>query len=96
MLPAGLDTFDDDFLLPPIYREGLKNRETGKEASSNFRSGASGRAQEHAASEDEQFEEKPTPPGTDSSITSGIKRRGGYLEWSLRHRLNKEILCRVF
>jgi UDP-N-acetylmuramoylalanine--D-glutamate ligase len=55
-----------------LYREGLKNRKTGKEASSNFRSGASGRALEHAGSEDEQFEEKPTPPGTDSSITSGI------------------------
>jgi Fe-S cluster assembly protein SufD len=62
------------FLQKRLYREGLKNRKTGKEASSNFRSGASGRALEHAGSEDEQFEEKPTPPGTDSSITSGIKQ----------------------
>ncbi|MEN9654073.1 MAG: lipid-A-disaccharide synthase [Chlamydiota bacterium] len=56
----------------PAYREGLKNRETGKEASSDFRSGVSSRALEHGASEDEKSGAKPTPPGTDSSVTSGI------------------------
>ncbi|MEN9654756.1 MAG: hypothetical protein RL235_868 [Chlamydiota bacterium] len=57
-----------------LYPEGLKNWETGKKASSDSRSGASGRALEHAASEDEQSEEKPTPPETNFSITRGISQ----------------------
>ncbi|MEN9654098.1 MAG: hypothetical protein RL235_210 [Chlamydiota bacterium] len=62
-------------LLPPkddLYREDLKNCETGKEAASNFRSGVSGRALKHAANEDEKFEAKPTALGNQSSIASGI------------------------
>jgi hypothetical protein len=51
----------------------LKNRETGKEAASIFQSGVSGHALEHAANEDKKLKAKPTPPGTDSSVTSGIK-----------------------
>jgi predicted AAA+ superfamily ATPase len=56
----------------PLYREGLQNWATGKEASSNSRSGANGRALEHAVSEDEKSEEKPTPPETNSPFTNGI------------------------
>ncbi|MEN9654589.1 MAG: hypothetical protein RL235_701 [Chlamydiota bacterium] len=55
-----------------LYPEGLKNWETGKEAASDFRSGVSGRALEHAANEDEKSEAKPTQPGTNFSITKGI------------------------
>jgi hypothetical protein len=55
-----------------VYREGLKNRETGNEASSDFRSGVSGRALEHGVNEDEKSGAKPTQPGTDSSVASGI------------------------
>jgi hypothetical protein len=55
-----------------IYREGLKNWKTGKEAVSVFQSGVSGRAQEHATNEDEKSETKPTPPGTNFSNTRGI------------------------
>ncbi|MEN9654605.1 MAG: hypothetical protein RL235_717 [Chlamydiota bacterium] len=55
-----------------LYREGLKNRETGKEAAPNVQSGVSGRAREHGTSEDRIFEAKLTPAGTDSSVTRGI------------------------
>ncbi|MEN9653988.1 MAG: hypothetical protein RL235_100, partial [Chlamydiota bacterium] len=51
-----------------------KNWETGKKASSNSRSGASGCALEHAASGDEKSEEKLMPPETNFSITSGIQK----------------------
>ncbi|MEN9655051.1 MAG: hypothetical protein RL235_1163 [Chlamydiota bacterium] len=62
-----------------VYPEGLKNWETGKEASSDSRSGASGCALEHAASEDEKSEEKPTPPETNFSITKGILQESSSL-----------------
>jgi hypothetical protein len=55
-----------------LYREGLKNWKMGKEASSDSRSGVSGRALEHGVSEDEEYEEKPTPPKNNSSVTRGI------------------------
>jgi hypothetical protein len=55
-----------------MYREGLKNWRTGKEAAADGRSGASGRALEHAASEDEQSAAKLTLLGTKFSIMSGI------------------------
>ncbi|MEN9654658.1 MAG: hypothetical protein RL235_770 [Chlamydiota bacterium] len=56
----------------PVYREGLKNWEMGKEAAANVQSGVSGRAREHATNEDETFAAKPTPPTTNFSVTSGI------------------------
>jgi biotin synthase len=55
-----------------LYRKGLKNWKTGKEAASIFQSGVSGHALEHAANEDEKLKAKPTQPGTNYSITSGI------------------------
>ncbi|MEN9654468.1 MAG: hypothetical protein RL235_580 [Chlamydiota bacterium] len=55
-----------------VYREGLKNWETGKEAASIFQSGVSGHALEHAANEDEKLKAKPTPPEINFSITRGI------------------------
>jgi undecaprenyl-diphosphatase len=64
-----------------IYREGLKNWETGKEASSDSRSGVSGHALEHAANEEEESEEKPTPPETNSSVTSGITPKWTDVLW---------------
>jgi MFS family permease len=57
-----------------LYREGLKNWETGKEAASIFQSGKSGHALEHAANEDEKLKAKPTSPETNSSVTSGITK----------------------
>jgi 23S rRNA (uracil1939-C5)-methyltransferase len=58
--------------LNQVYPEGLKNWETGKEASSGSRSGASDCALEHTASEDEKSEEKPALSETNFSITRGI------------------------
>jgi hypothetical protein len=51
----------------------LKKRKFGKEAPQNFCSEQAPIALSQGASENKNFEEKPTEPKTDSSITSGIK-----------------------
>jgi hypothetical protein len=55
-----------------LYREWLKKRKFGKEAPQNFCSEQVTIALSQGASENKNFEEKPTEPKTDSSITSGI------------------------
>ncbi|MEN9654031.1 MAG: hypothetical protein RL235_143 [Chlamydiota bacterium] len=56
-----------------LYHEGLKNWETGKEASSDSHSKANSRALEPAAArEDEKSEGRSTSPETNSSVTSGV------------------------
>ena len=55
-----------------VYREGLKNRELAKEAPQNFRLEQATIAGRQGASEDENFEVKPTQAKPDFSITSGI------------------------
>jgi preprotein translocase subunit SecA len=60
-----------------VYREGLENRQNGQEGSSDSLAGTRGIARGKTRSEDEKYEVKPTPAGSDFSITSGIKECGG-------------------
>ena len=55
-----------------ISREELKDREFGKKAPQIFYSEQGAVFENTARSENEKFEEKPTLPKTDSSITSTI------------------------
>ena len=55
-----------------IYRNNLKNRECGKKAPQNFDSERATIADRQGVSENRNFEEKPTPPKTDSSSCFGI------------------------
>ncbi len=50
-----------------LYRNNLKNREFGKEAPQNLHAERATIAQGQGASEHANFEEKPTPPKTNSS-----------------------------
>ena len=56
-----------------LYRNKLKNREFDKEALQNFDLERATIALEQGASEDLNFEGKPTPSKTDSSVCFGIK-----------------------
>lgn len=56
----------------PIYREGLKNWELGKEAAQIFMSGTNGIAFRQDVSEDQKFVAKPTPTKTNFSVTNGM------------------------
>jgi len=56
-----------------VYRNNLKNREFDKEASQNSHLERATLVRAQGASEDENFEKKPTSSKTDSSGCFGIK-----------------------
>jgi hypothetical protein len=61
-----------------IYRNNLKNREFGKEASQNSHLERATIVRAQGASEDENFEKKRAPSKTDSSGCFGIA-----LKWKI-------------
>ena len=60
------------YLPTRIYRNNLKNREFDKKASQNSHLEKATIVRAQGASEDENFEKKPTPSKTDSSGCFGI------------------------
>ena len=61
-------------ILDRLYRNNLQNREFGKKAPQNFDSERATIADRQGASENRNFEEKPTLPKTDSAGCFGIRK----------------------
>ena len=64
------------FRLLNLYRNNLKSRDFGKEAHQNLDWERATIAERQGASENQNYDEKPTSPKTDSSGCFGINQSG--------------------